>query len=286
MTRWASVVGMNRRNAIVHQHNDSRSIHLVNDKIATKELLAEHGVAVVPTVAVLRDRLDLRQLRACELPDEWVAKPARGAGGCGIIVLVGRDGDGWLDTGGRHVSRREVGEHLAEVLSGQHSGRSADEAIIEPRLSPAPELTELGAIGLPDLRVLHVGEQDPLVMLRLPTERSGGRANLHQGGVGLAIDPRRGRVVRAVCGRHEILDHPDTGRRLVGERVPEIGRVVETAAAAVAITGLGFAGVDVVIDDRRRVMVLEVNARPGLQIQQVCDTPLLSGRRRSSWARR
>jgi glutathione synthase/RimK-type ligase-like ATP-grasp enzyme len=39
------------------------------------------------------------------------------------------------------------------------------------------------------------------------------------------------------------------------------------AAQAVDMTGLGFLGVDLVIDWERGPLLLELNARPGLQIQ-------------------
>ena len=43
-----------------------------------------------------------------------------------------------------------------------------------------------------------------LGMLRLPTLESGGRANLHQGGVGVGVDVHSGRTTRAVWCSHEI----------------------------------------------------------------------------------
>jgi len=47
------------------------------------------------------------------------------------------------------------------------------------------------------------------------------------------------------------------------------------AAKAVDMTGLGYLGVDLVIDRERGPLLLELNARPGLQIQMANQAGLL-----------
>jgi glutathione synthase/RimK-type ligase-like ATP-grasp enzyme len=47
------------------------------------------------------------------------------------------------------------------------------------------------------------------------------------------------------------------------------------AARTLDMTGLGFLGVDMVIDQKRGPLLLELNARPGLQIQVANQKGLL-----------
>lgn len=111
-------------------------------------------------------------------------------------------------------------------------------------------------------------------MLRLPTSASGGRANLHQKAVGAAVDLDSGRVVTAMYGRTAVTRHPDTAERLVGAQVPHWERILEMASQCSEASGLCYLGVDVVMDVERGPLVLEVNARPGLQIQNITSRGL------------
>ena len=70
--------------------------------------------------------------------------------------------------------------------------------------------------------------------------------------------------------------HPDTGGQLVGRTVPEWGTIVEIAEAVGAPTGLGYLGVDVVVDADLGPVVLEVNSHPGLEIQNVHRVGLIA----------
>jgi glutathione synthase/RimK-type ligase-like ATP-grasp enzyme len=61
--------------------------------------------------------------------------------------------------------------------------------------------------------------------------------------------------------------HPDTGASLVGIRVPHWKQIISMARRVAEAVGLGYLGVDLVVDDFRGPMLLEANARPGLAIQ-------------------
>ena len=106
-----------------------------------------------------------------------------------------------------------------------------------------------------------------MAMLRLPTKASGGRANLHQGGVGAGVELASGMTTRAVLRNRLVTRHPDTGERLVGFRVPYWDQILDMAQRVARAVGLGYVGVDVVIDRTRGPLLLEANARPGLAIQ-------------------
>lgn len=106
-----------------------------------------------------------------------------------------------------------------------------------------------------------------MAMLRLPTKESGGRANLHQGALGVGIDIATGITTRAIWHGKQIVFKPDTNRKLRGIKIPNWTTILETAVNAQIASGLGYIGVDIVLDPEKGPMVLELNAQPGLQIQ-------------------
>lgn len=268
---YDDVVGMNARNAHIARANSRESIRLVDDKAATKDALTAHGVPVAPTLALVQDGRWVRRLSPDSLPEEWVVKPNRGLGGNGIMIAVSRDGDGWRSPSGRRLRLLDVKDHLRFVLDGEFSGRARDAALVEPRLVADPAFARLSHQGLPDVRVICSGDRPQLAMARLPTAESGGRANLHQRAVGAAVDLASGRIVAARIGKREVTHHPDTGEPLTGATLPCWAEVVEASRRCSAATGLHYVGADVVVDRDRGPLVLEVNARPGLQIQNVAS---------------
>jgi glutathione synthase/RimK-type ligase-like ATP-grasp enzyme len=50
-------------------------------------------------------------------------------------------------------------------------------------------------------------------------------------------------------------------------QVPDWETVLQLSARAFELTGLGYLGVDIVIDSSLGPLILELNARPGLSIQ-------------------
>jgi hypothetical protein len=106
-----------------------------------------------------------------------------------------------------------------------------------------------------------------MAMLRLPTKESGGRANLHQGAIGVGIDIATGITTRAIWHGDNIVYKPGTTNKLRGIKIPNWKTVLTTAINAQEVSHLGYIGVDIVIHPDKGPMVLELNAQPGLQIQ-------------------
>ena len=270
------VVGINRRNVeLVYAHNSRRDFPLVDDKIVCKTILEASGVPVTPTIATC-DGLYAVSTVAHTLCDrgDFVVKPASGSGGDGILVVGERTGAGWRTVGGGEVSEEGLRQHLANTVFGAFSKQLEDRALIEERISPHPFYRELYAGGVCDIRVLILCGSCLMAMVRIPTTRSRGRANLHQGGIGVAVDLASGRTTRALSRSSALREHPETGVALVDRYLPLWPEVVEVAQRAAASVPLGFLGVDIVVDELRGPVVLELNARPGLEIQNVNGRPL------------
>jgi hypothetical protein len=70
-------------------------------------------------------------------------------------------------------------------------------------------------------------------------------------------------------------EHPDTGALLLGKTVPFWDEVLEVAMEAQRLTGLGYGGVDIALVEKKGPVVMEVNRRPGLEIQNANAAGLL-----------
>ena len=264
------MLGLNRRNhAYLFRYNTPQRYRVVDDKRATKALLAARGVPAPALHDTCEAPWQIRGLvaRLWERP-ECALKPARGAGGAGIVVVVGREGDHFVKASGAPFHRRTLEAHVCDVVAGMYSvGGREDVLLVEERVVPEPTLAALAYRGVPDVRVLVFRGVPLLAMLRLPTRRSDGRANLHLGGVGVGIDLARGHTTAAVAGRRPVTVHPDLGCPLAGVKLPVWDEILRLAVQAADAVELGLVGVDLVVDLRRGPLVLELNARPGLTIQ-------------------
>jgi alpha-L-glutamate ligase-like protein len=264
------VLGINRRNAeFVLDQNPRRLFPVVDSKRRLHDLCRSIGVPTPTLYAVLPAHSSLRHLAGLlEARPDCVLKPDRGSGGRGILVLTGRDGDFFVRHNNKRLDLSACHNHVSSIISGMYSlGGRPDSALMQQRVQPHPDFESISYQGIPDVRIVLYRFEPAMAMLRLPTKESGGRANLHQGGLGAGVDLDSGVTCRAVQRNRTITKHPDTGNSVVGFRVPcweEILRMSRDVASAV---GLGYVGVDVVVDAREGPMLLEANARPGLSIQ-------------------
>jgi len=268
--RARKVLGINARNArFITPHNPRRFFPLVDDKLRSKALCQEHGIPSPELFGVVDAHGDLRSLRRILEPyREFVIKPVRGAMGNGVLVVVDRDGDAWVKSSGARVDEAAMRHYVSGILSGLYSlAGNTDRAMIEYRVELHPTFRAISYGGVPDVRVIVFKGVPTLAMLRLPTRRSDGRANLHQGAIAAGIDLATGRTHHAVQSNRLVEVHPDTGGRVVGIQIPAWEEILRIAARSAEMTGLGYLGVDVVLDARLGPLLLELNARPGLAIQ-------------------
>jgi alpha-L-glutamate ligase-like protein len=272
LRRREQVFGMNRRNVeLVHRENRREHYPLADDKLLAKSVLERSGVPVPETLATCTGLFavapTLERLRALE---NFVVKPAHGSGGDGIVVVGEQlDEQSWRRAGGKPVTLVELRKHFADIVFGAFSNELEDAGFAERRIEPHPVFRELWPDGLCDIRVLVHRCRPFMAMVRVPTERSGGRANLHSGGLGLAVDLETGRTTRAQCKSDVVTHHPDSGTSLIGIELPAWEATVNAATRAALAVPLGYLGVDVVVSVNAEPLILEINARPGLEIQNV-----------------
>jgi len=241
----------------------------VDDKLRTKKLAMKAGIAVPELYGVIETEYEVRNLaHLVQSYPDFVIKPSRGSGGRGILVISGRSKEMFRKADGVLMNRDEVEYHLFNVISGLYSlGGQPDKALIEYRVQFDPVFEAISYQGVPDIRMIVFLGVPVMSMVRLPTRMSGGKANLHQGAIGAGIDITSGKTLTAVWKNNIISEHPDTGNQVTGVTIPNWDALLNIAALHFELIGLGYIGVDLVLDKDKGPLILEVNARPGLNIQ-------------------
>ncbi|MEL7023176.1 MAG: alpha-L-glutamate ligase-like protein [Pseudomonadota bacterium] len=266
----AGVLGINERNAgYIMPLNPRRLYPRVDDKVRTKALAREAGMAVPELYFVARSQADaLRLPDALSAHASFVVKPANGSGGDGILVVDGRYGEHYRLISGDLMSETALLHHVSNIVSGQYSlTGGADSALVEYRVQFDQVFDAISFQGVPDVRIIVYRGYPAMAMVRLPTRSSGGKANLHQGAVGAGVDIASGLTLGAVSGNDRVTMHPDTLNEIDGNQVPHWDKLLEIAALGYDVSELGYLGVDMVIDRDLGPLMLEMNARPGLNIQ-------------------
>lgn len=263
-------MGINRRNCQFTQvYNPRRYYPLVDDKLETKKLALRAGIAVPDLYGIVEIEHQI-----AELPGllgkyaNFVLKPAHGSGGDGVMVIVGRARNLYRKANGKYIDQEELDHHVSNILNGLFSiGGHDDKAIIEYQVNYDPVFEAITYQGVPDIRIIVFRGVPVAAMARLPTRMSDGKANLHQGAIGAGVDIATGKTLSAVWRNEIVYEHPDTQQPVEGVQIPRWDELLHIAAYCYEMTGMGYIGVDIVLDRDLGPLVLELNARPGLNIQ-------------------
>lgn len=268
--RKLGILGMNQRNhAYIGRYNPRCRFPLVDNKLSSKTMAIQIGIAVPRLIDVVATQHDIVRLKP-ELDQlgDFVIKPTKGSGGKGILVIVGKDNERYIKASGERLTFNDIERHMSNILGGLYSlGGSSDVAMIEALIHADNVFDDYSYEGVPDIRTIVFKGFPVMAMLRLATRASDGKANLHQGAVGVGLDIATGQGLRAVQFDRLVTHHPDTGHAFAGLAVPHWYRNLELAAACYDMAGLGYLGVDMVLDKNHGPLILELNARPGLAIQ-------------------
>ena len=259
---------MNQRNLhYIYPYNHRRYFPIADNKLLTKEVLQDAAVAVPDTLLTYDAFYALRTLEEelCAYSD-FVIKPARGSGGGGIVVITRKTGDTWYSAGGTAYNVDKIKRHITDIIFGVYSFGLSDVAIIEQRIDQHPFMCELSPLGLADVRLIVHKHEPVLCMCRIPTQASDGKANLHQGALGIGIDIDSGLTSHAILKDKQVTHHPDTGIELIGNTIPYWDQVIAMSRAAAEHVPLKYLGIDIAIGTETPLL-LEINVRPGLQIQ-------------------
>jgi len=271
------IMGINRRNADYVLKYNKRSLYpVVDDKIITKQRAIQAGIHVPEMYGVISTEKEIDKLdEIIGGRSDFVIKPAQGAGGDGILVIADRFEDRYRTISGRIISHSEIEHQISSILTGLYSlGGHRDRALIEYRVTPDQIFKSISYEGVPDIRIIVLMGYPVMAMLRLPTRQSGGKANLHQGAIGVGVDLATGITLKGTWLNSIITKHPDTTNAVDGVQLPNWDGFMKLAAECYELCGLGYIGVDMVLDQEKGPLILELNARPGLNIQIANDCGL------------
>lgn len=264
------VLGMNARNyEIISKNNVRRLYPLVDDKVQTKTLAQKVGIHTPKLFGVINYQFEVKNFRnLIKNHTQFVVKPAHGSGGKGVLVITKWNEKSFETASNKTLSFTEVYQHISNILSGLYSlGGQYDIAIIEEMVHFSDAFKNFSYQGVPDVRIIVYKGYPAMAMMRLATKESAGRANLHQGAVGVGLDVHNGKTLQAVMHNYLIQTHPDTKVDLKTLQVPFWREHLIIGAQAFEMTGLGYLGADIVLDKTHGPLMLELNARPGLAIQ-------------------
>jgi alpha-L-glutamate ligase-like protein len=267
----SAILGLNARYQVLsYKYNKPRGKRIATSKLLTKKVLEYYGIPVPIVYKKFFRPQNILNFDWSELPNSFALKPSKGLGGEGIIVIKKRskDGDGWITTSRNKVSVEDLKLHTLDILEGAYSLRNTpDVAFVEEYVGRHKAFRKYAYRGTPDIRIIVFNKVPIMAMLRLPTKDSGGRANLHQGALGVGVDIATGITTHAIWYGKLITHKPGTKRKLHGIKIPNWSRVLEIAVLCSEASKLGFLGVDVVLHPSKGPMVLEINYQPGFQIQ-------------------
>ncbi|WP_022940148.1 alpha-L-glutamate ligase-like protein [Psychromonas hadalis] len=264
------IMGMNQRNSgYIGRYNPRKLYPLVDNKLKTKIIAREANVTTPALLGVISIQAEVAGIEQYikDTPG-FVIKPAKGSGGKGILVITKVEKGRYYKPNGDEVSLDETKRHITDILAGLFSlGGSADVAVVEGLIQFDSAFDGFSFEGVPDVRVIVFKGFPVMAMMRLSTAVSDGKANLHQGAVGVGIDIATGAAINAVQFDKPVKYHPDTGKELALLQVPKWERLIYLASSCYEMSGMGYLGTDMVLDRDLGPMLLELNARPGLAIQ-------------------
>ncbi|MCJ7805627.1 alpha-L-glutamate ligase-like protein [Patescibacteria group bacterium] len=269
--KLSSILGLNARTQLFsYRYNTRKGKKIADSKLQTAKILKVTGIPHPVIYKKFHKLSDINEFGWNTLPDSFALKPSRGLGGEGIVVVKKRagDGNGWITTQRARVTIDDLKLQALDILEGAYSmGNEPDVAFVQEYVGRHKAFRRYAYRGTPDIRIIVFNKVPIMAMLRLPTKESGGRANLHQGAIGVGVDIATGITTKAIWHGNLIKFKPGTERKLNGIKVPEWTKILETAVRAQMASGLGYLGVDIVLHPEKGPMVLELNAQPGLQIQ-------------------
>jgi hypothetical protein len=173
--------------------------------------LSERGIPFAETYALIKTRKELREFDFKSLPKtEFVAKPNHGSKGRGIVIVNLSDKLHPLPY-----------TQFVNILDGEYSMTSNDSILIEEKIVPGTDFKDFCAYGLADVRIIVFNLVPVAAEIRIPTEKSEGKANIAAGGLGCGIDIQTGKIFSSFIKRKLYKHHfPAESEKFQGKKIP------------------------------------------------------------------
>lgn len=271
MPKVSDILGMNAREQSFGSQNSTKAKSFSSSKFATKILLMDNDIPTAKIHGLFLSSEDVNDFDWESLERNFVIKPTNGNAGKGIIAFRRKHKNklNWTDTTGEVWDLDAIKLHCFDILDGQYSTYGTrHQVIVEERIPIHPIFFKYSKQGTPDVRVIVYNNVPIMAMLRLPTKESEGRANLHQGAIGVGVDMATGITTNAITGKGTpIKFFPETKFKLNGIKIPDWTQALTIAVKTTQVSELKYSGIDLFFDKEKGPLVVEINANPGLSIQ-------------------
>lgn len=278
------ILGMNARNMhYIKGYNDKKWILLADNKQKTKEFLSSRGIPTGTTYAMIRSKSELKDFSFDGIEeDDFVIKPNKGSKGKGIAIVrrvpLEDSGEYYYKIGSDLLTEKQLKYFLRDILDWRYSlaSGSRDSVLIEEKLMPGRDFTLFCKYGLADIRVIVFGLVPVVAMVRVPTEKSWGKANLARGGIALGLNISTGTIEKLLSwGIVYTEQFPSPYKHFTNTTLPFWDLILRYSSEVQFMTHLGYLALDWVITEDGPKL-LEINARAGLEVQNANLIPLKS----------
>lgn len=271
------ILGQNARNLnYIGEFNNNASKRLADSKLKTKEFLSNKWVKVSESIAIIKNHKELSNFDLNSLPLPFVVKPNAGYWWKWIIIFDKKDGEGnFISNDNQIFTLKQLKNHISDILDWFYSlSWSRDKVIFERKIILDHTIELLGKYWLPDIRVIVFNSIPVIAMLRIPTENSKWKANLHMWACWVWIDIWSWKITYITQFKKMIKSVPGIWDVRWIE-IPHWEEILKLAVKVQQITGIWYVWCDIVLDDIFGPLLLEVNVRPGLEVQVANKVPLL-----------
>lgn len=275
---YKNILGLNKRNLFyLLELNQKKKYALVDNKLLTKNILISNNISVPYLYATFKSYFELKFLKERIFSfSSFVIKPAQGFGANGIIILEKKQENLWEDSSGKIWKLEDIKLHISFIISGMFSlSNQKDIALVEEKINSPSIFKNIISTGLPDIRIIVYKKTSVMAMIRFPSFISNGCANLHKGGIGVGININTGCTKFGFYKNKKITVHPDTNKILTNLQIPNWQEIINLAIKSCEIVDINYLGVDMVLNEDEKPIVMELNARPGLSIQMANFTGLI-----------
>lgn len=312
LNRW--ILWINKRNnTYIKEFNPQKGIRLANNKNQTKKFLIQRGIPVPQTLFHFKSRQSWLSFNFNDFHNPtFVIKPNKGSKWTWIFVIKewrkssinnNKDNkknsnlskiinwinvlfqreekilDSWYEflIWNTWITEQELKKEVVGIFDGKYSSTNrADTIILEDRLIPWPWFEEFCEYGLADMRVILFNLVPIIAMLRMPTKESWGKANLAQWGIGLWLDIVTGKITSLYRRWQSYTNEfPSEWKHFKNKKIPYWQEIIQYSANAQYFVNIWYLWMDRVIT-KKWPKLLEINARAGLEIQNITGKPLLS----------
>ncbi len=282
-TYW--LLGQNARNLnYIKEYNTKVAKKLADSKLKTKNFLQSNNIATPKTLKILENKESINNKIFDDLEPPFVIKPNGGFGGKWILIIDKIDANWNYITNDKQVfSKNQLVEHCINIIDWFFSlSWNRDKVVIEHKIELDEEIELLGKFGLPDIRIIVFNMIPVIAMLRVPTAESKWKANLHAGACWVWIDIWTGRLTY-IAYKWSIIKSIPWIWDVRGLKLPKWEEALNLAVKVQQKTKIWYLWVDIVLDKKEWPLILEINIRPGLEVQLANLAPLKDRLEKVEW---